>query len=57
MAAFVAQARDRLAALLDAAFEDERGRFGAALEHLGDAASLGDELRAAAAAAAAAELE
>jgi energy-coupling factor transporter ATP-binding protein EcfA2 len=57
VATFVAQARDRLVALLDAAFEDERGRFEAALEHLGDAASLGDELRAAASAAAAADLE
>jgi energy-coupling factor transporter ATP-binding protein EcfA2 len=57
VAAFVAQARDRLAALLDAAFEDERGRFEAALEHLGDVASLGNELRVAAAAAGAAELE
>ncbi len=57
VAAFVTQGRDRLAALLDAAFDDERRRFEAALEHLGDASSLAEEMRTAAGAAADAELE
>jgi hypothetical protein len=45
--AFVGQARADLAALLDAAFADERGRYTAALGSTGDA-TLGAELRSAA---------
>ena len=47
VAAFVARARDDLAALLDAAFADERSRYAAALGSTGDPA-LAAELRDAA---------
>ena len=56
VAAFVSAARSRLAALLDAAFADERRRFDVALGGLGDAGTLAEALRSATQRAAAVDL-
>ena len=56
VAAFVASARAALGTLLDAAFGDERRRFGDALGPLTDAGDLADQLRSAARRAADADL-
>jgi energy-coupling factor transporter ATP-binding protein EcfA2 len=46
--AFVTSARERLATILDEAFETDRARFDAALGGLGDLGPIADELRSAA---------